>query len=80
LQTQNVTIKLEKRLLEAARVLAATRGTSLSGLFAQLARNALADDAGFRARRKRFRDRLEQGFMLNTEGQVNWTRADLHDR
>ena len=80
MKTQNLTIKLEKKLLESARMLAASRSISLSELFADFARKALAKDAGFRERRKRFRDRLGEGLELNTHGQIQWDRADLHER
>ena len=77
--TQNVTVKMDRQLLSSARMLAASRNLSLSELFAELTRKTLAEDAAFRARRKRFRERLEKGYVLNTRGKLSVDRAELHE-
>jgi len=78
--TQNVTVKMERELLSSARMLAASRSLSLSELFAELARKTLAEDAAFRVRRQRFRERLRKGYALNTRGKLSVDRAELHER
>ena len=78
--TQDVTIRIEKRLLQEARVLAASRNQSLSELIAALTRKTLAEDAAFRTRRKRFRKRLEKGFDLGSGGKFSLKRDELHER
>ena len=80
MEAQNVTIRLEKKLLTAAKMLAASRNQSLSELYSELTRKTLAQDAAFRARRKRFRERLEKGFRLGTRGQLFLSRDELHGR
>ena len=80
MQAQNVTIRMEKKLLTEAKMLAASRSQSLSELISVLARKTLAQDAAFRARRKHFRQRLEKGFQLGTEGKLSVSRDELHGR
>jgi len=78
--TQNVTMRIDKALLDAVRMLAASRNSSLSELFEALARKTLAGDAAFRARRRRFQKRLEKGFNLASHGRAPLKRAALHER
>ncbi|MBI4585979.1 MAG: ribbon-helix-helix protein, CopG family [Planctomycetes bacterium] len=77
---QNITLRLEKKLLETVRMLAASRDLSVSELFAEFVRRTVAQDAAFRARRKRFRDRLKKGLDLGSMGKLSLTRAELHER
>jgi hypothetical protein len=78
--TRNVTLKVEGSLLEAARMLSASRGLSVSELFESLVRKVIAGDAAFRTRRKRFRDRMERGFDLGSRGKPPLTRTERHER
>lgn len=80
METQNVTLALPKDLLKEARLRAVERGTSLSALLADQLRQALKDDAGYEAARRRMRQRLRQGFDLGTQGERRVTRDDLHER
>ena len=80
MSTQNVTIKLDKKLLEEVRMLAAFRSVSLSEFFADFSRTALAADPAFRKRRKRFLARLEKGLDLGSRGRLRDQRGDLHAR
>jgi hypothetical protein len=77
---QNITLRLEKKILEAIRMLAASRNVSISELFESFARKSIAGDAAFRARRRRFRDRLKKGFDLGSRGRPLLSRAELHER
>lgn len=80
METQNVTLALPKDLLKEARLRAVERGTSLSALLADQLRQALKDDAGYEAARRRMRQRLRKGFDLGTQGELRVTREDLHGR
>ena len=80
METQNVTLALPKDLLKEARLRAVERGTSLSALLAEQLRQALKDDAGYEAARRRMRRRLRKGFDLGTQGERRVTREDLHER
>jgi hypothetical protein len=75
---QNVTLRLDRQTLHKARILAAKRNTSISGLLAQEIENLIsADDAYDRARRNAVA-LLERGFHLG--GEITASRDDLHER
>lgn len=74
---RNLTVQLEENVIRRAKVLAATRGTSVSGLVAReleelVARDARYEEASRRA--ARFMDRSR------SRGGRSWGRDDLHDR
>jgi predicted transcriptional regulator len=75
---QNLTIRLSKETVHKAKILAARRSTSISGLVeAQIAALVDADDANERAKREAFA-LLASGFHLGAEQPVD--RASLHER
>jgi len=75
---QNITISLETEMLRKAKILAAQRGTSISGLLAlQLERLIGEDDAYEKAKRQALA-LLERGYHLG--GSRSTDRAELHER
>lgn len=78
--TRNVTLKVDRSLLDDARMISASRGLSASELFESLVRKLIAGKTAFRARRKRFRDRLKRGLDLGSGGKSPLTRAERHER
>ena len=75
---QNVTVRLERQTLHKAKILAAKRNTSISGLLAQQIETLVgADDAYEQAQRKALA-LLERGFHLG--GKISASRDDLHER
>jgi DNA-binding GntR family transcriptional regulator len=76
--TQNITLRLSVETLQKVRVLAAHRGTSISGLITQQIEEMVKiDDAYERARvRELARLRSGQGF----DGIEHVSREELHDR
>jgi len=77
MEKQNITLSLEKDLLQKARVLAARRSISVSRLLSEeLARIVQQADSFDQARRAALKD-LEQGFRLGGEPAK---REDLHER
>jgi len=77
-EKQNITLRLSAQTLHKVRVLAAQRGTSISGLLTQqIEEIAKVDDAYERARsRELARLRSGQGF----DGIERVKREDLYDR
>ncbi len=74
---QNLTVQLDRETIRKAKILAAKRGTSISGLIAsQIKESVQADDAYESARRTAL-ELLERGFHLGG-GRVN--RDELHER
>jgi hypothetical protein len=76
--TQNITVRLNRRTLRKAKILAAKRNTSVSGLLAaQIESMVGADDAYEQAQRQAL-VLLDQGFHLG--GEIKATRDEWHDR
>lgn len=76
--TQNVTIRLTRRTVRRARVLAAQRNTSISRLLAEHVEHLVGEaDAYDSARRQAFA-LLDRGFHLG--GQIRVTRDQWHER
>ena len=75
---QNVTLKLEKRLIRKAKILAAQQGTSISGLLTQYLERILGEEDGYELARQRARRLLDRGFRLG--GTVAASRDELHER
>lgn len=74
----NITLKVDAELVREAKVLAARRGTSVSGLLAEHLEQLIRDERAYEASKRRALDRLEKGLDLG------WTpaadRGELHER
>lgn len=77
---QNITLSLPRDLLIAARHLAIEKGSSLSGMLADLLREMVEQDRARERAQHRIEERLSRGFDLGTEGKAAWSRDDLHER
>jgi hypothetical protein len=77
---QNVTLSLPDDVLRAARHLAVDEGISLSKLFTQLVEEKVESRQDYQAARERQAHLLSEGLWLGTEGQIRWTRDELHER
>jgi len=75
---QNVTISLSRQTLQKAKVLAARRSTSISGLLAEQIEHLVGEDEAYeRAKREALR-LLDRGFHLG--GVIRASRDELHER
>ncbi len=74
---QNLTIQLEQDLIRKARILAAQRETSVSGLVASELERLVGDDAAYEAARRSALRFLSRGFHL---GGRRVSRDTLHER
>lgn len=75
---KNITLAVDEKILEAVRLYAAERKTTVNALVrAELERIARAEDRIAQARR-RIRDLARQSQA--ELGPVTWTRDDLHER
>ncbi|MCP9485495.1 MAG: hypothetical protein MSC30_06520 [Gaiellaceae bacterium MAG52_C11] len=77
---RNVTLALPVDTLQRLRVLAAERGTSISRVLTETLDEILDRDSGYERARKRSLMNLERGWNLGTNGRIDWTRDDLHER
>ena len=75
---QNVTISLSRRVLKKARVLAARRETSISGLLARQIELLVDDDEAYERAERQALALLEKGFHLG--GEIRASRDELHER
>jgi hypothetical protein len=78
LPKQNVTISLSREILRKAKILAARRETSISGLLASQLEALVGEDEAYERARRQAEDLLDQGFHLG--GVVRATRDQLHER
>ena len=74
---QNLTIQVNRELVRKARILAARRGTSISGLLASELERLVGEDEAFEAARRCALQFLERGFHL---GGKRVSREELHER
>ena len=76
--SQNITIRLDRRTLRRAKVLAATRNTSISRLLAQQIASLVGEDDVYEQAQRRALALLDRGFHLG--GSIEATRDEWHER
>jgi hypothetical protein len=76
--SQNITIRLDRRTLRRAKVLAAKRNTSISGLLAQQIESLVGEDDAYELVQRRALALLDRGFHLG--GHIEATRDEWHER
>ena len=75
---QNITVRLDSQTLRKAKVLAAKRNTSISGLLAEQIETLVGEDEAYEQAQRRALSLLEQGFHLG--GKIASTRDEWHER
>ncbi len=80
METQNITLSVPKKILRKFKEIAFRRQKSVSGLMVEMMETAVESEEGYRVARERYLHRLEAGFNLGTQGNVQWKRDDLHER
>jgi hypothetical protein len=76
--TQNITVRLDRRTLRKAKILAAKRNTSISGLLAEQIETLVGEDDAYEQAQRRALALLDQGFHLG--GRIESTRDEWHER
>ena len=74
----NITLSLEKDLIQKARVIAAQRQTSVSRMLSQELRKIVEDDDQYQWAKRKAIANLRAGFHLGGKGAV--PREEVHDR
>jgi hypothetical protein len=77
-QKQNVTLSLSKQTLQKAKVLAAQRDTSISGLLTQQIEELVGKNDAYEQAKTRALAMLRSGFTFSSIEHM--TREELHDR
>lgn len=75
---QNVTVSLSRQTLRKAKVLAARRDTSISGLLAEQIERLVGEDEAYERAERQAAALLERGFHLG--GVIPVNRDDWHER
>jgi len=75
---QNVTISLSRQVLKKAKILAARRDTSISGLLAQEIEFLVGNEEAYERAERQAIALLDEGFHLG--GVVRFRRDELHER
>jgi hypothetical protein len=75
---QNVTISLSSEMVRKARILAARRSTSISGLLAEEIEKLVGAEEAYERSMRSALASLEKGFHLG--GVITATRNELHER
>ncbi len=74
----NLTISLDQKVIQNAKIIAARRSTSISGLLARQIEILVGEEEAYENARQQALTLLDQGFHLNSKFQVR--RDELHER
>lgn len=75
---QNLTIRLDRETIRKAKIIAAHRDTSISGLVAQQVEVLVGNDESYTRAKRQALALLDEGFHLG--GVVRSKRHELHER
>ena len=75
---QNIIVRLDRRTLRKAKVLAVKRNTSISGLLAEQIETLVGENDAYDQAQRRALALLDQGFHLG--GHIESTRDEWHER
>jgi hypothetical protein len=75
---QNLTVSLPRHTIRKAKILAARRGSSISGLLAEQIEILVGEEEAYERAERQATALLDQGFHLG--GVIRATRDELHER
>jgi hypothetical protein len=75
---QNLTISLDRKTIRMAKILAARRSTSISGLLARQIEILVGEEEAYERAERQALSLLEQGFHLG--GVIRASRDEWHER
>jgi len=75
---QNLTISLDRQTIRMAKILAARRSTSISGLLARQIEILVGEEEAYERAERQAMSLLDQGFHLG--GAIRASRDELHER
>jgi len=77
-QKQNLTISLDRQTIRKAKIIAARRSTSISGLLARQIEILVGEEEAYERAERQALALLDRGFQLG--GVIRATRDELHER
>ncbi len=75
---QNLTISLSRQAIQKAKIIAARRSTSISGLLAHQIELLIGEEEAYERAERQAMTLLDQGFHLG--GVIRVSRDELHER
>ena len=75
---RNLTLQLDDEMIRRAKVIAASRDTSVSRLVAEHIADLVTREDQYESAKRRFREHL--GAVRGSSGGEKWTRDELHTR
>jgi hypothetical protein len=75
---QNLTISLDRQTIQKAKIIAARRSTSISGLLARQIETLVGEEEAYERAERQALTLLDQGFHLG--GVIRASRDELHER
>lgn len=75
---QNLTIRLDRQTIRKAKIVAAKRSTSISGLLARQIEILVGEEEAYERAERQAMSLLDEGFHLG--GVVRTSRDELHER
>ena len=80
MERQNVTLSLPRSVLKRIKRIAADRETSVSALMVAALTTLTESETRYNAAKRRAIAEMNSSPSLGTNGQLTWTRDDLHER
>lgn len=77
-QKQNLTVRLERETIRKAKILAAKRSTSISGLLERQIEFLIGEEEAYESAKRQALALLDKGFDLG--GEIRASRDELHER
>ena len=77
---QNITLSIQKELLQKVKILAVKQNTSVSALLTEMMEEIVAREEGYQNARQSHLRLLQDESNLGTYGAVDWSRDELHER
>ena len=75
---QNITVSLSRQVVRKAKILAARRETSISGLLAQEIESLVGEEEAYERAERQATALLDRGFHMG--GLIRASRDELHER
>lgn len=77
--TSNITISIDRKLMNKAKHIAAIRHTTLSSLMSDLLREIVESDERYAQAKRRQLDLLSKGLDLGLDDKKSWSREELYE-
>lgn len=77
---RNITLSLPEETLQAVKIIAVKRNTSLSSLLGEVLTDMVRQETGYTQAEQEFMTLAQTGFDLGSGGKPEGTRDDIHER